>query len=72
MINTYLLERRIKSSGKNKQYLADRCGLSYRVFNNCVNGSIEFKSEHIKILCNELDIVLLKDKYDIFFAATVP
>lgn len=76
MTNTELLEKKIKESGKKISYLAAKCGLSYAGFRNCVTNKVnektgtmaEFKSSHIKILCEELNITKLNEKESIFFA----
>ena len=68
MNNTELLEIKIKESGKKKNYLAEKCGLSYAGFRNCVTNKAEFKATQINVLCDELNITSLKEKEDIFFA----
>lgn len=68
MNNIELLEKKIKESGKKKNYLAKKVGLSYAGFRNCVTNKAEFKSSHIDILCEELNITSLKEKETIFFA----
>ena len=68
MNNTELLEAKIKESGKKITYLAEKVGLSYAGFRNCVINKAEFKASQIDILCEELNIVKLKDRMDIFFA----
>lgn len=70
MNNTELLEKKIKESGKKISYLAEKCGLSYAGFRNCVTNRAEFKSSHIDILCEELNITSLREKDMIFFAKT--
>jgi hypothetical protein len=67
MTNTELLEKKIKESGKKITYLAEKCGLSYAGFRNCVTNKSEFKATHIDILCTELGIDLTEMK-PIFFA----
>ena len=67
MTDTELLEGKIKESGKNITYLAEKCGLSYAGFRNCVTNKAEFKATHIDILCRELRIDL-KEMRKIFFA----
>lgn len=67
MTNTKLLEEKIKESGKKIAYLADKVGLSYAGFRNCVTNKAEFKATHIDILCRELSIDL-KEMRTIFFA----
>lgn len=68
MTNTELLEDKIKKSGKKISYLAEKCGLSYAGFRNCVINKAEFKASQIEILCRELDITSLKERQTIFFA----
>lgn len=68
MNNTALLEDKIKQSGKKRNYLAEKIGLSYAGFRNCVTNKAEFKSSQIDILCDELNITSLKEKEAIFFA----
>lgn len=67
MTNTELLEQKIKESGKKISYLAEKCGLSYAGFRNCVTNKAEFKAKHIDVLCKELGIDL-KEMKPIFFA----
>ena len=68
MTNEKLLEQKISESGKKKGYLADKCGLSRQGFKNCLKGDAMFKTSHIKILCEELNITSLEEKEAIFFA----
>ena len=68
MNNTELLERKIAESGKKRIFLAEKVGLSYAGFRNCVTNKAEFKATQIDILCNELGITSLKEKENIFFA----
>lgn len=67
MTNTELLEEKIKKSGKKITHLAEKVGLSYAGFRNCVTNKSEFKATHIDILCKELSIDL-KEMKTIFFA----
>lgn len=68
MTDTVLLEAAIKESGKKKGYLAEKCGLSYAGFRNCVTNRAEFKQSHIDILCEELNISSATRRMAIFFA----
>ena len=68
MNNTELLEKKIADSGKKKTFLAKKVGLSLAGFYNCCANRSEFKASQIKILCEELGIVSLKEKESIFFA----
>jgi hypothetical protein len=68
MNNQVLLEQKIKESGKKITYLADKVGLSYAGFRNCITNKAEFKASQIDILCDELNITNLKERQRIFFA----
>lgn len=68
MTNTALLEDKIKKSGKKKGYLAEKVGLSAAGFYNCLNNKAEWKVSQIDILCEELNITSLKERFLIFFA----
>ena len=56
MVNTELLEDKIRQSGKKKSYLALRIGLTLAGFRNCCTNKAEFKVSHVKILCHELGL----------------
>lgn len=68
MTNTKLLEKKIIEAGKKRKFLAEKCGLSYAGFRNCVTNKAAFNATHINILCEELNIKSLKEKEAIFFA----
>ena len=68
MTNTELLEQRISNSGKKKGFLAKKVGLSRAGFRNCMTNKAEFTASQIDILCEELGITSLKDRFAIFFA----
>ena len=68
MTNTELLELKIKESGKKKCYLAQKCGLTYAGFRNCVINKAEWTASQIEILCVELGVTSLREKDAIFFA----
>ena len=68
MVNTQYLEEAIANSGKKKQFLAEKCGLSRFGFYQRINNQAEFTAGQIKVLCSELGITSLKRKEDIFFA----
>lgn len=75
MTNTALLEDKIAKSGKKVKFLAERCGMSYAGFRNCVinkrnpktNTVAEFRVSHVDILCEELNITSLEEKEMIFY-----
>lgn len=68
MVNTELLEKKIRESGKKKGYLAKKCGLSPAGFRNCCINVAEFKASQITILCVELHIRDVTERMAIFFA----
>lgn len=68
MTNTELLEAWIEKSGKKKKFLAEKVGLSYAGFRNCVTNKAEFTASQIGILCVELGITRLTDKEAVFYA----
>ena len=71
MVNTELLERAIRNSGKRKTYLAEKIGCTIQSFRMRCTNKYDFKSSDIDILCNELGISKLTDKERIFFAKNV-
>lgn len=71
MVNTALLEEKISESGKIKNYLAEKMGISrYALYLKSKNLN-EFTAKEIMILCDELNINKLSDKERIFFAKKV-
>ena len=70
MTNTELLLKAIQESGKKKGYLAEKVGLSRAGFRNCVINKAEWTATQIDVLCEELNITSLKQRYAIFFAKT--
>lgn len=68
MTHTEKLEEKIAQSGKKKGFLAEKIGLTLQGFRNCVMNKAEFKASQIQILCDELNIVDLKERQEIFFA----
>lgn len=67
MVNTQYLESVISTSGKKKGYLAQKCGISRQYFNAKCNNKADFKTNEVKVLCDELGITSLKEKEKIFF-----
>lgn len=68
MTNVTLLEEKIKASGKKKSYLAEKVGMSRASFRSYCQGKKEFRTNHVQILCEELNITDTKEKEAIFFA----
>lgn len=66
MINSELLEDLIKSSGKSKTYLANKCGMSRSEFYLKSKGKREFTEGQATILCDELNITTMSDRRKIF------
>ncbi len=71
MVDTQELEKRIKLSGKKKQYLADKIGCSRQYLTMKIKNEVDFDLREVAILCNELHISTLSDKERIFFAKKV-
>lgn len=68
MTNSELLAKYIEASGKKKKYLAAKIGLSYAGFRNCETNKAEFTASQIDVLCDELGINKLADRFAVFFA----
>ena len=68
MTNVELLEQKIKDSGKMRGFLAQKLGVSRATFRSLCLGKTQFKTEQVKVLCEELNIVNPKEKESIFFA----
>lgn len=68
MVDTQYLENEIKKSGKKKQYLAEKCGITRQSFSDKIRNRSEFTARQIMILCDELQISQLTKKDKIFFA----
>lgn len=67
MTNEKLLEDKIQKSGKKKNYLAEKIGLTPQGFRNCIANRSEFKTGQIQTLCRELNIST-EEMVTIFFA----
>lgn len=68
MTNTKLLEFYIKKSGLKKAYIAEKIGLSAVGFRNCMVNRAEFRSSHIRKLCELLGIDDPVTVWAVFFA----
>lgn len=55
-MNTNLLRKTIKDTGKTITFLADRLGISRECFYGKISGNTEFKASEIVTLANELDL----------------
>lgn len=67
MTNEKMIMEKIKASGKKMKYLAAKCNMSYAGFRNCIKNKSEFRTSHVDILCEELNITSLKEKEMIFY-----
>ena len=71
MVNTQLLEKAIAESGKKKNYLAEKCGMTRQSLTSKINNRSEFNGTQTIILCKELGITQLSKRDAIFFAPEV-
>ena len=71
MVDTAMLQEYMDKSGKKKQFLAEKLGLSRAGFRNKCIGATDFTSREISVLCEELGVTRLTDKERIFFAPNV-
>lgn len=67
MVNTQLLEAKIKTSGLKIGYICDELKLSRQCFRNKVNNSAPLKVDEFFKLCDLLNITDNQEKLDIFF-----
>ena len=68
MINTQYLETKIKESGKKKEYLATKCGITRQSLSSKIRNDSQFTVDQVAILCKELNISRPAEKELIFFA----
>lgn len=71
MVNTQLLEDKIKESGKTKTFLACKMGKTIQSLNTKIKNKYDFTSSEVDILCTELGVTKLSEKDAIFFAKNV-
>ena len=71
MINTQYLEEKIKQSGKKKEYLARKCGITRQSLTSKIKNDSQFTVDQVAILCKELNISRASEKESIFFAPTL-
>lgn len=68
MTNVELLKEKIKQSGKKRAHLANVLGVSRAGFYNLCSGKTQFRTEQVKVLCQELGITDAEEMASIFFA----
>lgn len=66
MVNTLLLDEKIKESGLKIYYIVDSLGISRMAFNNKKTGQVPFRKSEIYVLCDLLHLDN-KEKTEIFF-----
>ena len=71
MVNTELLNEEIKKSGKKKNHLAMKCGLTRAGLRLKILNRHPFTADEVQALCDELNIESLERKEAIFFAREV-
>lgn len=58
----------IANSGKKKNFLAKKCGITRQSLTAKINNRSDFTAEQIMVLCNELSITQISRRDRIFFA----
>lgn len=71
MVNTVMLNQKIKESGLKKEYIADQMGITRTGFYKKATNGSEFTVKEVDILCKLLSITKLTEKESIFFAKEV-
>lgn len=66
MVDTQYLESLIADSGKKKNYLARKCGISRQYFRKKLSNKVDFTNIEADILCSELNVTKSSDKKKIF------
>lgn len=68
MVDTQYLENKIRESGKKKEYLAQKCGITRQSLTSKLRNKSTFTVDQVSALCRELGITKLAEKDRIFFA----
>lgn len=71
MVNTNLLNDKIKESGIKKEYIAKQLGITRAGFYKKATNGSEFTIKEVNIICKLLSITKLTEKESIFFAKEV-
>ena len=56
MVNTQLLEDKIRKSGYKKDFLCEQLGITRQGFYKKLNGKSAFRAAEVYVLCNFLNI----------------
>lgn len=70
MVNTELLNLKIKESGLKKSQLCKAMGITYQTFRRKRNNSAAFTSQEVNTLCELLNIRTIAEIKKIFFSQT--
>lgn len=70
MVNTELLNSKIKESGLKKSQLCKAMGITYQTFRHKRNNASAFTSQEVNTLCELLNISTMAEMKKIFFSQT--
>ena len=70
MVNTELLNLKIKESGLKKSQLCKAMGITYQTFRHKRNNASAFTSQEVNTLCELLNISTMAEMKKIFFSKT--
>lgn len=70
MVNTELLNLKIKESGLKKSQLCKAMGITYQTFRQKRNNASAFTSQEVNTLCELLNISTMAEMKKIFFSQT--
>lgn len=68
MVNTELLNSKIKESGLKKSQLCKAMGITYQAFRLKRNNVSDFTSQEVNTLCELLNITTMAEMKKIFFS----
>ena len=68
MVDTQLLDEKIKSSGLKCGYIVEKLGISRQAFDRKRNNKYAFRGAEIYVICDLLKITDDNEKNRIFFA----
>ena len=70
MVNTELLNLKIKESGLKKSQLCKAMGITYQTFRHKRNNASAFTSQEVNTLCELLNMSTMAEMKKIFFSQT--
>lgn len=71
MVNTQLLDEKIKASGLRQDFIVDKIGISNQAFIKKKQNKIKFRCAEVYVICDLLHINDGEEKNSIFFAEEV-